>query len=109
MPDACTEVNIPDDLGITLGIKMKDVTRKESDGQIGDPGASDADNRSLADLGGVPGAYHSYGGPILSFLHTFSAKSIHFGGPCPLTGPSPPTVNPGSATGIGARFQYAAR
>ena len=32
--------------------------------------------------------------PILSFLHTFSPKSAHVGGPCP----PPPLGNPGSAT-----------
>ena len=37
--------------------------------------------------------------PILSFLHTFSPKSAHVGGPCPPTnGCTPPTGNPGSTT-----------
>ena len=37
---------------------------------------------TLADLGGVPGARPLWD-PILSFLHTFSLKSAHIGGPCP--------------------------
>ena len=41
---------------------------------------------TLADLGGgggMPGARHPLWDPILSFLHTFSPKSAHIGGPCP--------------------------
>ena len=54
---------------------------------------------SLADLGGG-GARHTppLWDPILSFLHTFSPKSAHVGGPRPLNGCTPPpTGNPGSA------------
>ena len=37
--------------------------------------------------------------PILSFLHTFSPKSAHVGGPPPPNGCTlPPTGNPGSTT-----------
>ena len=48
----------------------------------------------------TPGARHPLWDPILLFLHTFSPKSAHVGGPRPLlTGPRPPpTGNPGSAT-----------
>ena len=46
-------------------------------------------NKPLADLGGVPGARPLWD-PILSFLHTFSPKSAHIGGPCPPNGCMPP-------------------
>ena len=48
---------------------------------------------------GVPGA-HPLWDPVLSFSHTFSAKSAHAGGPLPTMGARPPTGNPGSATEI---------
>ena len=55
---------------------------------------------ALADLGeGVPGARLPIRDPILLFSHTFLPKRTCVGGPClPLTGPRPPTENPGSAT-----------
>ena len=53
----------------------------------------------LADLGGMPSARPLWD-PILSFLHTFSPKSTHVGGPHPPNGYMPPPMgNPGSATG----------
>ena len=54
-----------------------------------------------ADLGGVPGQAYPPPppqNPILSFLHTFSAKSTCIGGPCPPNGSMSPIGNPGSVT-----------
>ena len=39
---------------------------------------------------GMLGARHSLWDPILSFLHTFSPKSTHVGGPRPPNGCTPP-------------------
>ena len=51
--------------------------------------------------GSVLGTRHPLWDPILSFSHTFSPKGARVGGPCPPNGcTSPPTGNPGSATGV---------
>ena len=40
--------------------------------------------------GGMPGTRHPLWDPILLFLHTFSPKSAHVGGPHPPNGCMPP-------------------
>ena len=57
-------------------------------------------NGLLSVIGGSRGGLpHPLWDPILSFLHTFSPKSAHVGGPCPPQWVhAPPMGNPGSAT-----------
>ena len=56
---------------------------------------------ALADPGGRRRRAPPQQDPFLSFLHTFSPKSVCIGGQRPPpTGGAPPTGNPGSATAM---------